>query len=30
MGPIELILRQAFHTIQVGIRQVRPVELCQA
>jgi hypothetical protein len=26
----DLILRQAFHAVQVGIRQVRPVELCQA
>src|SRR5437868_908504 len=30
VGPIELILRQAFNAIQIGIGQIRAVELCQA
>jgi hypothetical protein len=30
VGPIELTLRQAFSAIQIGIGQIRSVELCQA
>jgi hypothetical protein len=30
VGPIELTLRQGFHPIQIGIGQIRSVELCQA
>ena len=29
-GPIELSPRQAFGAIQIGIGQIRPVELCQS
>jgi hypothetical protein len=28
--PIELILRQPFYAFQIGIGQIRAVELCQA